>query len=312
MKASDLLLMVEGRQRHKGNGYLAGNTRKSKMASAKRNKVNHVRHLACATSEICGVTKEVFLLVLMVSAPMNFERRERQRHTCLNVSGVSGKRIEKLFLLGDSGNSSLNMRIKEESLKFQDVFIGDYHDSYGNLTLKTLSGMKWARLCCPQATYVMKVDDDVYINFKILIDTLINAPRKKGYIVGRVSRGSRPVRDKTHKWYVSLDTYSRKVYPDYVSGLAYVMSGDLPRKIYYTSISTPPFPWEDVYIGMILEKLNVRPKHNTCFQTFKTRRKIKFPCKFISACAIHFMDPENVFRHYNKLTTEKTNATNRC
>ncbi|KAJ8039141.1 Beta-1,3-galactosyltransferase 1 [Holothuria leucospilota] len=265
--------------------------------------------------DLCNVTrkntKEVFLLVLMLSAPMNFEQRQNQRQHCLNVSEVSGKRIERLFLLGNSADKFLNKKIMEEFKIFQDILIGDFQDSYKNLTLKTLSGLKWASLYCSQARYVMKVDDDTLINFKTLIDTLTISP-KEDFITGHVCRRCRPVRDQMHKWYISLDEYPKSFYPNYVKGLAYVMSGDFPAKIINMSHKTPFFLWEDVYIGMILEKLAIRPHNNRCF-TMKPHLDEFSLCKYITACAIHFNNrPQDDFRYCKSLKQFHENATDNC
>ena len=40
----------------------------------------------------------------------------------------------------------------------------DFLDTYQNLTLKTLAGVKWAGQFCGQAEFVMKTDDDMYVD----------------------------------------------------------------------------------------------------------------------------------------------------
>ncbi|KAG7159908.1 Beta-1-3-galactosyltransferase 5-like 6 [Homarus americanus] len=43
-----------------------------------------------------------------------------------------------------------------------------FHDSYSNLTLKTLSLLSWAQNFCRDTSYVLKIDDDVFLNVKRL------------------------------------------------------------------------------------------------------------------------------------------------
>ncbi len=45
-------------------------------------------------------------------------------------------------------------------------------DTYHNLTLKTVMGLKWASIFCPQAKFVLKTDDDIYVNLPLLLDAL--------------------------------------------------------------------------------------------------------------------------------------------
>ncbi|KAJ8023067.1 Beta-1,3-galactosyltransferase 1 [Holothuria leucospilota] len=256
--------------------------------------------------------KKVFLMVVMISAPMNFEQRKLQRLYCLNVSEISGKRIERLFLVGNSGNSSLNKRIKEESIIYQDIVMGNFHDSYRNLSLKTLFGLRWASMYCSQAHYVMKADDDTFINFKPLIDTLTRSP-KENFITGHLCTGCKPIRNTTNKWYTPKEMFSGEFYPDYVHGPAYVMSGDLPRQILLMSRSTPPFLWEDVYIGMIIEKLGIKPLQNPCFIADTHDLSLLTPCSYISACAIHFYNRrEDIFQFCRDPIILNGNAKEMC
>ncbi len=41
-------------------------------------------------------------------------------------------------------------------------------DTYHNLTLKTTMGLKWTAIFCPQAQFVLKTDDDIYVNLEYL------------------------------------------------------------------------------------------------------------------------------------------------
>ena len=48
------------------------------------------------------------------------------------------------------------------------TFLSPCQDTYTNLTLKTVMGLKWGAIFCPQAKYVMKTDDDIFINVPLL------------------------------------------------------------------------------------------------------------------------------------------------
>ena len=43
-----------------------------------------------------------------------------------------------------------------------------FQDTYRNLTLKTVMGLKWSAIFCPQARHVMKTDDDIFVNVPLL------------------------------------------------------------------------------------------------------------------------------------------------
>ena len=47
-----------------------------------------------------------------------------------------------------------------------------FQDTYRNLTLKTVMGLKWSAIFCPQAKFVMKTDDDIFVNLPFLHDAI--------------------------------------------------------------------------------------------------------------------------------------------
>ena len=89
----------------------------------------------------------------------------------------------------------------------------------------------------------MKVDDDVFVNPDNLWDTLestklhsISLDNSKRFInyalIGKTMVNIPPVRDVTSKFYLSPSVYSREVFPSYLQGLAYILTGSLLQPIY--------------------------------------------------------------------------------
>ena len=73
--------------------------------------------------------------------------------------------------------------------QFNDFVIGDYMDSYRNLTLKTFSGYRYIHDYChtkngkTKEKWVLMMDDDTFIDehlFNYLIDDLDNDKMNKG------------------------------------------------------------------------------------------------------------------------------------
>ena len=44
------------------------------------------------------------------------------------------------------------------------LFQGGFHDSYHNLSYKNIFGKLWVSTFCEQAEFVVKTDDDMYID----------------------------------------------------------------------------------------------------------------------------------------------------
>ena len=80
-----------------------------------------------------------------------------------------------IFLLGTTStpDPELEQRIAEETALHGDLVREDFLDTYQNLTLKTLAGVKWAGQFCGQAEFVMKTDDDMYVNVGEVMEYLL-------------------------------------------------------------------------------------------------------------------------------------------
>ncbi|XP_022110887.1 beta-1,3-galactosyltransferase 1-like [Acanthaster planci] len=204
-----------------------------------------------------GHPKSVLLLVLVTSKHANFDRRQAIRETWGSLKEIRNRAIVTLFLLGKGTTSHLLKKVSAESVEHHDLLMEDFVDSYKNLTLKTMMAMKWASTHCPQASFVMKTDDDMFVSYRNLLDYLAaTAAPGTGFALGRVLKGESPYRDPKSKYYVSRELYPSDVYPPWLSGGGFVLSGDMPGRIYAVSLDTKYLPLEDVYLGLCLQKLN--------------------------------------------------------
>ena len=66
-------------------------------------------------------------------------------------------------------NSNLVNELLFESDTYRDLAITDNVDVYNNLTLKTIAAFDWARRFCPEADFLLKTDDDMFIQIKRLL-----------------------------------------------------------------------------------------------------------------------------------------------
>ena len=91
-------------------------------------------------------TQEIDLLVLVSSSVSHVENRDSIRQTW--GGGSTAQRVKVLFMLGQ-GEERQSL-VREESGLNKDIVQEDFKDSYRNLTLKTVMGLKWAAIFCPQ------------------------------------------------------------------------------------------------------------------------------------------------------------------
>ncbi|XP_045569415.1 beta-1,3-galactosyltransferase 1 isoform X4 [Salmo salar] len=202
-----------------------------------------------------------FLVLMVPVAPYNMEAREAVRSTWGSERQVLGKEVCLFFLLGlPSGEETeqLQENVQQESKEHQDLLQSDFIDGYKNLTIKTMVMMEWLSSRCPNASYAMKIDSDMFLNVNTLVNMLLHAP-KQNYMTGLVARRGTVLRDPNSKWYLPNEVFSEQVYPPYALGLGYVFTLDLPRKLVEASRHVKAVYIEDVYLGLCMRHLGIRP-----------------------------------------------------
>ena len=211
-------------------------------------------------------TQKVLLLIMVPTHPASFDRRSVIRKTWGTDPSMK-TRWKTVFLLGQvAGNSVQNdEHLEAEGMMHRDLIRGAQKEHYYNLTLKTQMGLEWASKYC-DFQYLLKADDDVFVNPYLLTDYLRKpvTPKTKLY-TGMCLHGAIPRRKG--KYEVSREEYNRTSYPDYCLG-AYLLSSDLVHKLVEMfDVNEEPFKMEDVYIGMLIEKIgDVKAKRHVSFR----------------------------------------------
>ncbi|XP_037536665.1 beta-1,3-galactosyltransferase 1-like [Nematolebias whitei] len=189
--------------------------------------------------------------------------------------------------------------LEHESRLHEDIIQMDFMDSYQNLTLKTLMMMKWLGSHCPNTSFAMKVDADIFVNVFHLKDRLRTSPTQS-FITGSVIWDGRPRRDPSSKWYLSKDMYPEDSFPPYVSGAGYVFSSDLAGRISWASRSVQLIPMEDVYVGLCLRVLGVRPVYSRSLfflrNLFEIRKLDYDRCTFAGLIIVNNFEPSELLR----------------
>ncbi|XP_028967985.1 beta-1,3-galactosyltransferase 1 [Galendromus occidentalis] len=196
------------------------------------------------------------------------------------------------FLVGKGApnDTKLQEKLEMEAEHYDDLIQEDFFDSYNNLTLKSAFLLKWANYsgCAASSRYILKTDDDMYIN----VQNLVNVLRVKGksrMLLGSLITKAKPVRDFKSKWYVPSYVFSEKMYPDYLSGTGYVMSTDIVSDLLRMTESTPFFHMEDIYVtGLLARRLGVRRLNHEGFKYFKRKNNV---CVFRRLISAHMMAP---------------------
>ncbi|OWF47372.1 beta-1,3-galactosyltransferase 1-like [Mizuhopecten yessoensis] len=206
----------------------------------------------------CSGSDAVRVLFIVKSAPHKTSKREIIRDTWADKKRFPWIRI--VFSFGIPKEKEGLLDLQDESAKYQDIFLVNYKDNYYNLTLKTVSGLKWAVTHCRRAMYVVSVDDDIYVAPDLLLKYLDDLPARKAetFFSGHRLTGTMPIRDPSSKWYTPKTEYTFKNYPNYIFGGFVIMSMSTVRNFAIAAKYTKLFKFEDVYLGILAAKLGIK------------------------------------------------------
>uniref|UniRef100_A0A1B6EB26 Hexosyltransferase n=1 Tax=Clastoptera arizonana TaxID=38151 RepID=A0A1B6EB26_9HEMI len=202
-------------------------------------------------NHVCNSTTHLFV-VIVHSAPQNGQIRNIIRDTW-------GRDIHIVFFVGET-TTDIQHFIDNENLQYHDIVQGSFIDSYRNLTYKHVMALKWVTYHCPGAKYILKADDDVFVNTPLLKDFLTTELSPLGarkLVLCDVLHSPIVKRSYRSKWRVSPAEYKERRYPDYCSGWAIIYSPDVLFHLYKEAQRTSYFWIDDVHLtGTLLSRLN--------------------------------------------------------
>ncbi|NXS88022.1 B3GT2 galactosyltransferase, partial [Erpornis zantholeuca] len=249
--------------------------------------------------------KAPFLVLLILTTAAELQHRNAIRKTWGNQTVVPGIDIVRLFLLGTSTKDA-NEEVLRESNQYHDIIQQDFLDTYNNLTLKTLMGMRWVASYCSGTRFAMKTDSDVFVNTMHLIEKLLRPlpPLTQNYFTGCLMTGHSPIRNKASKWYISEEEFPGNRYHPFCSGTGYVFSGDLAAKIINASLTIKSIHLEDVYVGFCLNAKGIKivPPPHSLFNI----HKVPFsPCVYNKIITSHHIEPHEHINYWETLQEKK-------
>ena len=267
---------------------------------------------------ICPFNTSVDYLIIVNSATNNFDRRSVIRNTFgqNNLFGHLTHRVA--FLMGTSPDQDISRAIQEEAKEHKDIVQGDFHDSYRNLTLKGIMGLRWINDSCPNTKLIVKIDDDVFLNVFRLVSHWIPKYSNKYKKLGcdLLSKGKSHIyRRYDDKWSVDKDLFKGfDHFPfSHCRGYYVVMTPDLVQPMLDVAKITPFFWIDDVYLYGLLP-LTIRDismarqwRDFTDSDSFATNCVMKGPdCQYVVFDGKNVFDEKMTYYMWSNLTSDLT------
>jgi len=202
------------------------------------------------------------------------------------------------FLLGRTLDQTDSTIAKEFEL-YSDIIQANIIDSYTNLTLKSVAMLEWVDNYCNQAKFILKTDDDMFINIPKLLNFLTKHSKDKRKIFGRLARKWKPIRNKSSKYFVSTQQYRHALFPDFTTGPAYLMTNDVIHDLYITALDKTYLKLEDVYTtGIVAQDNKIQRQH---VNEFYNKRVALNPCNIQKSISIHMVKNFEQYDLWKKL-----------
>ncbi|KAK6172704.1 hypothetical protein SNE40_016313 [Patella caerulea] len=209
-------------------------------------------------SNICK-DKDPYMVIFILSLHDKTTQRTAIRQTWGSVAKTSRwpgtmftKTIKIVFLFGIHQNAVLNEIVRAESDVHGDIVQANFMDTYSNLTLKVLMGIKWMSIYCPSTKFVTKTDEDSFIVLPKLLHKL-ESKTMDNTILGPFFLSD--IVFRSGKYEVGRKVYPLSRYPPHCKGNLYVMPTRLATKIAAVSNHFQYMRMEDVFITGILAKV---------------------------------------------------------
>lgn len=252
-----------------------------------------------SNKEICSNSGAgVKLILVATSAPENYQQRIAVRNTWFTYR-TKYKGLVMSFLIGATENTTLQANIERENSIHGDIIQGKILDTYDNLTLKSISLLEWGMNNCPVADFILKTDDDAFINVPILMDILESIDKSERKIYGFINKYWGPNRHIDSKYYLSPQQYAKDKLPFFPQGLAILFPLAITKEFFNASISPDRYyiKLEDVYTGITCEIINVQPVNIPYFTNKKYTKEFDFSlCELQRGVSFHLK--QNITKLY--------------
>ena len=229
----------------------------------------------------------LYIVVCVISHVNNFNLRKQWRKSMRSISltnlpsQIDSPGYKIVFLVAEGSPEDLKTKesLQKEHMDHGDIIQPGFQEHYQNLVFKSLAMLDWFDRTCHGAQFLLKIDDDVFLNLPKVVQIVQTTQRQNmksfnNLLLGKNAPDVRVHRNKTDKWYVPETVYNKTMYPAYVFGAAYIMSKMAVHQIRSQCAEITPFNIEDVIVtGICRDRAGITPTYNDRFCIYYYKMK---------------------------------------
>ncbi|GFR99669.1 beta-1,3-galactosyltransferase 1-like [Elysia marginata] len=243
--------------------------RKSKISDIPKN-------FPISGTSICsGNHPKVLFVVPSVANAKDFKNRLDIRETWASdlyrKDWQQTSRARLVFFFGSSGLKTKELEgLKNESAKYGDIVVAEFHDTYHNLSLKMAVTFTWVAQFCSKVETVIKADMDTFVNVDLMLRLVKKLPisTHPKLVFGKLHVSEHPPALRKGAWAVPESVYPYDEFPRYLYGPSYVVSGPAVRLMAESFPFFPIVPNEDAFVtGVMPAVLNITRFFHKSFAT---------------------------------------------
>jgi len=190
--------------------------------------------------------------------------------------------------------------LEKEALENGDLIIEHIEENRYLLGLKTLLMLKWFTNNCPEAKYLIKTDDEMFLNVPNIVSHINSVPQAwVNYIGGQLHLNDPVDRNPYSKSFAPYDWWPGAEYPPYVTGGLTIMSSEVVPILFNASLTVPLYHLEDIFLTGIIgfDKLNLIPSNIPGIESgvpkWIVRLKMAFSLRDLAKTSVAFHCPED-------------------
>ncbi|GAB4819239.1 hypothetical protein N2152v2_006285 [Parachlorella kessleri] len=230
-----------------------------------------------------GGLEPLFLFIGILSGRGYRHRRLAVREAWATRAQMPGLVVSKFILSEDERTP----QVQKELEMYHDIVFVKEKTNYKSILYKTFYVLEYG-VKHYDVKFILKTDDDAFINVQPLISQLRllcetpDCTRERLYM-GKMAKHSEVLLQPGHKWNNAVfhNHTGLKVYPNYMMGGGYVMSGEVCRVLVDVHARMPLkfTPIEDATLGFWLMSMDLRHVDHARFYTWAAPCCFKAPIR---------------------------------